>query len=112
MIEILTNEHDFGPTADGECVYDIPLHPYDNEETDLITSRKGNVTMIVNVTGECGNSMQYPMLQMLQYDYEDRGFQIVCVPTNDYCEYAYGDFANNSTSTAEQARDYAYYNWL
>lgn len=111
MLDILKSEHDLGPTSDGESVYDIPLSPYDGDGDDLITGRRGNVTMIVNVTGECGNSMQYPILQVLQYDYEDQGFQIVCIPTNDYCEYAYGDFANNSTSTAEQARDYAYYNY-
>jgi glutathione peroxidase-family protein len=111
MMDLLVSEHDLGPTADGESVYDIPLLPFDSEEGDLITNQRGNVTMIVNVTGECGNSMQYPMLQVLQYDYEDQGFQIVCVPTNDYCEFAYGDFANNSTSTAEEAYNYAFYNY-
>jgi len=111
LIDILKSEHHMGPTADGGSIYDLHLSPVDGSGSNMLADRHGKVTMIVNVTGECGNSMQYPMLQVLEYDYADYGFKILCIPTNDYCEYAYGDFKNNSTSTAEQAYDYAYYNY-
>ena len=111
MIDTLKREHDLGPTSDGESVYDVKIASVDGEIRDVLEGRHGEVTMIVNVTGECGNSMQYPMLQVLEYDYADYGFKIVCVPTNDYCEYAYGDFKDNSTSTAKEAYEYAYYTY-
>jgi len=111
LIETLVAEHHLGPTPDGESVYDIPVGSIDGSVSRMLEKRKDNVTMMVNVTGGCGNSMQYPMLQVLEYDYADYGFKIICIPTNDYCEYGYGDFKDNSTSTAQEAHDYAYYNY-
>jgi glutathione peroxidase-family protein len=111
LIDILKSEHHMGPTADGKSIHDLHLSSVDGSGSNMLADRHGKVTMVVNVTGECGNSMQYPMLQVLEYDYADYDFKILCVPTNDYCEYGYGDFKDNSTSTAEQAHDYAYYNY-
>jgi len=104
--EFLASEGHLYPTPDGLSVYDVPIRDVSGK-MDCLAPRKGNVTMIVNVTGECGNSMQYPMLQVLQYDYADRGFEVVCVPTNDYCEFGYGDF-KDSRSTAEECHKFAY----
>lgn len=106
MLDILRKVHDLGPTADGESVYDIEIADITGDKNAL-TDRKGKVTMIVNVTGECGNSMQYPILQVLQYDYANTGFSIVCVPTNDYCEFGYGEF-KDSRSTAEECERFAH----
>ena len=110
MLSILEKDHHLGPTADGESVYDVPIGSMDGSIARMLEDRKGKVTMIVNVTGECGNSMQYPMLQVLEYDYADHDFKIICVPTNDYCEYGYGDF-KDSKSTAEECHKYAFYNY-
>lgn len=110
LLEVLEQEHHLGPTADGESIYDVPIKSVDGTNSNLLSERHGEVTMIVNVTGECGNSMQYPMLQVLEYDYADQGFKIICVPTNDYCEYGYGDF-KDSKSTAEECHEYAFYNY-
>jgi len=104
--DYLRREGHLTDTIDGKSVYDINIKDVGNVE-DALAARRGLVTMIVNVTGECGNSMQYPMLQVLKYDYEDRGFDIVCVPTNDYCEFGYGDF-KDSRSTAEECHKFAY----
>lgn len=93
-------------TPDGQSIYDVKIRDVGGKD-DALRDRRGKVTMIVNVTGECGNSMQYPMLQVLQYDYADQGFDIVCVPTNDYCEFGYGDF-KDSRSTAEECHRFAY----
>lgn len=102
----LRDEGHLYDTHDGGSVYDIKVKGLGATE-DALAGRHGNVTMIVNVTGECGNSMQYPMLQVLQYDYADQGFEIVCVPTNDYCEFGYGEF-KDSRSTAEECHRFAY----
>jgi len=93
----------------GGSVYDVPVSSVDGRE-NCLADRKGKVTMIVNVTGECGNSMQYPMLQLLKYDYADQDFEVICVPTNDYCEFGYGEF-KDSRSTAEECHAYAYGNY-
>lgn len=106
VIKFLTEEGHLTETYDGQSVYDIKVRGLSGND-DALADRHGKVTMIVNVTGECGNSMQYPMLQVLQYDYADRGFQIVCVPTNDYCEFGYGEF-KDSRSTAEECHRFAY----
>ena len=102
----LASEGHLYPTEGGMSVYDVNIRDVAGKENAL-ADRSGQVTMIVNVTGECGNSMQYPMLQVLQYDYKDQGFDIVCVPTNDYCEFGYGDF-KDSRSTAEECHRFAY----
>jgi len=106
MLETLQRDHDLGPTVDGESIYDISVKSVTGD-VEALADRHGEVTMIVNVTGECGNSMQYPILQVLQYDYAHLGFKIVCVPTNDYCEFGYGDF-KDSRSTAEECERFAY----
>jgi len=104
--EFLISEGHLYSTEDGKSVYDVNICDVGGRENAL-ASRRGEVTMIVNVTGECGNSMQYPMLQVLQYDYKDQGFDVVCVPTNDYCEFGYGEF-KDSRSTAEECHKFAY----
>ena len=106
MLAILERDHDLGPTIDGGSIYDISVKSVTGD-LEALSDRHGEVTMIVNVTGECGNSMQYPILQVLQYDYAERGFKIVCVPTNDYCEFGYGEF-KDSRSSAEECERFAY----
>lgn len=46
---------------------------------------KGKVTLLANTTVGCGNANQMEVLQWLQEKYQDQGFQIIAVPTNDYC---------------------------
>jgi len=104
--DYLRREGHLTDTPDGKSVYDVKVKDVGGQD-DCLADRHGKVTMIVNVTGECGNSMQYPMLQVLRYDYQDRDFEIVCVPTNDYCEFGYGDF-KDSRSTAEECHRFAY----
>lgn len=102
----LTEQGHLVPTPDGKSIYDVKIRNVAGLD-DALADRRGKVTMIVNVTGECGNSMQYPMLQVLQYDYAEQGFDVVCVPTNDYCEFGYGHF-KDSRSTAEECHRFAY----
>jgi glutathione peroxidase len=85
-------------------IYDIPLKSLDGKE-NMLEKLKGKVTMIVNVTGECANSAQYPIIQNLYNEYKDKGFEVLAVPSIDFCQDAYGEFAESNTS-AENMRDH------
>ena len=78
-------------------VYDIPLSSLDGED-NILAKNKGKVTMIVNVTGECANSAQYPIIEDLYKEYKDLGFEVLAVPSTDFCEDAYGAFKESNAS--------------
>lgn len=78
-------------------VYDMELPSLDGKE-NLLAKNKGKVTMIVNVTGECANSAQYVPIQKLYDEYKDLGFEVVAVPSTDFCDDAYGAFKESNAS--------------
>ena len=78
-------------------VYDISLSSLDGED-NILAKNKGKVTMIVNVTGECANSAQYPIIEELYKEYKDLGFEVLAVPSTDFCEDAYGAFKESNAS--------------
>lgn len=65
-------------------IYDIPLNSAERTPNHL-EQYKGKVTLVVNTTVGCGNANQMEVLQWLQEKYQDQGFEIIAVPTNDYC---------------------------
>ena len=65
-------------------IYDISLNSASNEP-NFLEQFKGKTTLLVNTTVGCGNANQMEVLQWLQEKYEDQGFEIIAVPTNDYC---------------------------
>jgi len=65
-------------------IYDILLNSAEGTPNHL-DQFKGKVTMVVNTTVGCGNANQMEVLQWLQEKYQDQGFEIIAVPTNDYC---------------------------
>ena len=67
-----------------KSVYDVDLKSAAGEP-NFMEQYKGKVTMIVNTTVGCGNANQFEVLQWLQKKYQDRGFEVVAFPTNDYC---------------------------
>lgn len=83
-------------------LYDIPISSLDGEQ-NILSKYKGKVTLITNVTGECANSAQYPIIESLYYEYKDKGFEVLAIPSTDFCEFAYGEFADTS-ATAENMR--------
>jgi len=78
-------------------IYDIPLESLDTEE-NMLAKNKGKVTMVVNVTGECANSAQYNPIQDLYDKYKDLGFEVIAVPSTDFCDDAYGSFKESNAS--------------
>jgi glutathione peroxidase len=85
-------------------VYDMPLESLDSDE-NILVKNKGKVTMIVNVTGECANSAQYTPIQDLYDKYKDLGFEVIAVPSTDFCDDAYGPF-KESNASPEHMRDH------
>lgn len=88
-------------------VYDVKIKSADGQE-DFLSQFKGKVSLIINVTGDCGNAPQYGVIETLYRKYKDQGFEVIAVPTNDYCgvgltygEHVYG------TDTAQSAREFA-----
>ena len=67
-----------------KSLYEIPLRSSEGKENHL-SQFKGKVTLVVNTTVGCGNANQMEVLQWLQDKYSNEGFEIVAIPTNDYC---------------------------
>ncbi len=78
-------------------MYDIPLESLDSDE-NMLAKNKGKVTMVVNVTGECANSSQYTTIQNLYDKYKDLGFEVIAIPSTDFCDDAYGPFKESNAS--------------
>jgi len=90
-----------------ESVYSIPLASWDGTE-NLLEKYKGKVTLIINVTADCGNAPQYGIVEKIYEKYRDQGFEVIAVPTNDYCGpgITYGKW-EPGIATSEDAREYA-----
>lgn len=83
-------------------IYDIPISSAEGE-TNFLSKFKGKVSLVVNVTGDCGNAPQYGILETIYNKYKDKGFEIIAVPTNDYCGagLTYGEHVYGTTGAIE-----------
>lgn len=92
-------------------IYDISLKGVNGEE-NFLENFKGKVTLFVNVTGHCGNAPQFEIIEKIYNKYKDRGFEVVAVPTNDYCgpKVTYGIYENGVTD-GKMAEEYARSEW-
>jgi glutathione peroxidase len=84
-------------------IYDVKIKAADGSTDDLLSQYKGKVTLIANVTGDCGNAPQYAVLETLYQKYKDQGFEVVAVPTNDYCgaNLTYGDHVEGTSCATD-----------
>lgn len=67
-----------------KSIYNIDLMSSEGTN-NFLEQYKGKVTLVVNTTVGCGNANQMEVLQWLQEKYQDQGFEIIAIPTNDYC---------------------------
>lgn len=67
-----------------KSIYDIPLASAEGTPNHL-EQYKGKVTLVVNTTVGCANANQLEVLQWLQEKYSNENFEIIAIPTNDYC---------------------------
>ena len=54
------------------------------DESDLLSSLKGSVTLIVNVASKCVLTPQYTALEALHEQYSAQGFSVLGVPCNQF----------------------------
>lgn len=54
-------------------------------EKDFLKKYKGKVLFFTNTTVGCGNANQLEVMQWLQDKYQDQGFSVIGIPTNDFC---------------------------
>jgi glutathione peroxidase len=94
-----------------KSVKDVVLMDSDGTN-NLIEDIAGKVTLFANVTGHCGNAEQYKILEDVYQKYKDRGFQVIAVPTNDYCGpgVTYGKYEKGIAS-AKDAEEYGREAW-
>jgi glutathione peroxidase-family protein len=67
-----------------KSIYDIEVQSAEGEP-GFMEQFKGKATLVVNTTVGCGNANQMEVLQWLQDKYGGEHFQVVAIPTNDYC---------------------------
>lgn len=67
-----------------QSIYDIELNSAEGTP-GFLQQYKNKVTMVVNTTVGCGNANQLEVLQWLQAKYGPDRFEIIAIPTNDYC---------------------------
>ena len=89
-------------------IYDVPIRSWDGTEDNFLEQYKGKVCLVINVTADCGNAPQYGIIEEIYQKYKDQGFEVIAVPTNDYCGpgITYGKWVDG-IEDAKQAKDYA-----
>jgi len=65
------------------ALYGFRLPDIDGHPVDLKTF-KGKVLLIVNTASMCGNTPQYADLQEMYERYQERGFEVLAFPANDF----------------------------
>lgn len=65
-------------------VFDIPIKDQFGNQ-NMLEKYRGKVLMFINTTGHCGNASQWPILNSIMDKYRNKNFQMIYVPTNDYC---------------------------
>jgi glutathione peroxidase len=63
--------------------YELKTRTLGGKPADLGTYR-GKVSLVVNVASECGYTPQYEGLQKLHAELQDRGFNVLGFPSNDF----------------------------
>jgi glutathione peroxidase len=87
-----------------KSIYDIELNSADGEP-GFLQQFKGKAAIVVNTTVGCGNANQMEVLQWLQEKYGGEHFQIIAIPTNDYCGpgVTYGKWSQGITCGLDSA---------
>ena len=91
---------------DYRSVFDIPVKDQFGNE-NMLEQYRGKVLMFVNTTGHCGNASQWPVLNSIMDEYRDKNFQIIYVPTNDYCGSVTVEPYKDGIKDAKESFEYA-----
>jgi glutathione peroxidase len=95
-----------------KSIYEINLNSVDGSEESILSKYIGKVTLIINVTGHCGNAPQFGIIEEIYRKYKDKGFEVLAVPTNDFCGpgITYGIYEKGITHAA-MSQEYAVNEW-
>lgn len=74
-------------------LYNISVKDANHVKTDL-SPYKGKVLLIINSATKCGHTKQYKALQALYEKYQDKGFEILDFPSNQFLGQAPGSIEN------------------
>jgi glutathione peroxidase len=66
-------------------VYDAQLSALDGTP-GVLSGRKDQVTLLVNVASKCGLTPQYEQLEQIHERFADQGFSVVGIPCNQFLE--------------------------
>ncbi|MEE3626176.1 glutathione peroxidase [Nitrospirillum sp. BR 11752] len=83
-------------------LYDIPLTRLNGTPASLAEYR-GQALLVVNVASKCGLTPQYTGLSALYDRFEDKGFQVLAFPCND--------FAGQEPGSAEEIQTFCERNY-
>ena len=90
-----------------ENVYDVSIDRWDGKE-NMLNDYRDKVTLFINVTTDCGNAPEYRIIQSIYEKYKDQGFEVVAIPTNEYCgEFIVYDEFVNGINSALDAKNFA-----
>jgi len=74
-------------------IYDIALQSAGGVESDILSNRKGKVTLIFNVAAGCGNIPQHSVIEELNQKYKNEDdFGILAVVVDDFTCHGYPEF--------------------
>jgi glutathione peroxidase len=95
-----------------KSIYKISIDNADGTEKDILSRYEGKVTLFINVTGHCGNAPQFGIIEEIYKKYKDKGFEVVAVPTNDFCGpgITYGIY-EEGIDNAVMSQEYAIKDW-
>lgn len=85
-----------------DSIYPFRVKNAQNQEISLETY-KGKVLMIVNTASKCGFTPQFADLEKLYNEFNDKGFEILGFPSND--------FAGQEPNNAEAAQSFCQLNY-
>ncbi len=64
-------------------LYDFTMNDIDGKPVNL-SQYRGKVLLVVNTASMCGNTPQYSDLEKLYGQYQERGFEILAFPANNF----------------------------
>lgn len=64
-------------------LYDFTMNDIDGKPVDL-SQYKGKVLLVVNTASMCGNTPQYSDLEKMYETYQEKGFEILAFPANNF----------------------------
>lgn len=70
-------------TAKTPSLYDFTMNDIDGKPVNL-GQFKGKVLLVVNTASFCGNTPQYSDLQSMYEQYNEKGFEILAFPANNF----------------------------